>query len=113
MTVPRPRLRDVAELAGVSEKTVSNVVNDYPYITEATRAKVQAAIAQLNYRVNPSARSLSSGRTGFIAFAVPGLDNPYFAELASHVIAAAAAERWTVLIEQTGGQNASESDMVN
>jgi DNA-binding LacI/PurR family transcriptional regulator len=113
VNTPRPRLRDVAELAGVSEKTVSNVVNGYPYISEATRSKVEAALAELNYRVNLSARSMASGRTGFIALAVPGLDNPYFAELAGHVFRAAAEQRWTVLIEQTGGQSATESDIVH
>ena len=92
---------------------MSNVVNGYPYITEATRSKVEAALSELNYRVNLSARSMASGRTGFIAFAVPGLDNPYFAELAGHVFRAAAEQRWTVLIEQTGGQRATESDVVN
>ncbi len=92
---------------------MSNVVNGYPYITDATRSKVEAALAELNYRVNLSARSMASGRTGFIAFAVPGLDNPYFAELAGHVFRAAAERRWTVLIEQTGGQSAAESDVVN
>jgi LacI family repressor for deo operon, udp, cdd, tsx, nupC, and nupG len=113
VTIPRPRLRDVAELAGVSEKTVSNVVNGYPYITDGTREKVEHALAALNYRPNLSARSMASGRTGFIALAVPGLDNPYFAELAGHVFRAAAEQRWTVLIEQTGGQRATESDVVN
>lgn len=113
MNTPRPRLRDVAQLAGVSEKTVSNVVNGYPYITDRTREKVEHALDALNYRVNLSARSMASGRTGFIALALPGLDNPYFAELASHVFRAAAQERWTVLIEQTGGQRATESDLVN
>lgn len=108
----RPRLRDVAELAGVSEKTVSNVLNDYPHITEHTRNKVESALTELNYRVNLSARSLASGRTGFIALAVPSIDNPYFARLAGHVIEAAAEYRWTVLIEQTGGANSSESQVI-
>ncbi len=43
----RVRLRDVAELAGVSIKTVSNVVNDYPYIRPQTRQRVEAAIDEL------------------------------------------------------------------
>ena len=113
MTTTRPRLADVAALAGVSQKTVSNVINDYPHITQGTRQKVEAALAELNYRVNLSARSMASGRTGFIALALPGLDNPYFAELAGHVFRAAAEQRWTVLIEQTGGQRATESDVVH
>jgi len=108
----RPRLSEVAARAGVSEKTVSNVINNYPHVTVGTRAKVEAALAELDYKVNLSARSLASGRTGFIAFAAPGLDNPYFAELAGHIIRAAAAQNWTVLIEQTGGNRSPESEVV-
>lgn len=112
MSVVRPRLSEVAARAGVSEKTVSNVINNYPHITDRTRRKVEEALSQLNYRVNLSARSLASGRTGFIALALPGLKNPYFAELAGHVIQAAAAHKWTVLIEQTGGSTDNESQVV-
>ncbi|MET4078931.1 LacI family DNA-binding transcriptional regulator [Janibacter sp. UYMM211] len=65
------RLRDVAERAGVSVKTVSNVVNNHPHVTEATRAKVSAAIEELRYRPNLSARNLKHGRAGFLALAVP------------------------------------------
>ncbi len=99
----RHRLKDVAERAGVSVKTVSNVVNGYIHVRPDTRARVEEAIAALNYRPNLSARSLRSGRTGVIALAVPELDIPYFAELARHVVAAAAGHGWTVLIDQTGG----------
>lgn len=108
----RPRLSEVAALAGVSEKTVSNVINNHPHVTEHTRAKVESALSELNYRPNLSARSLASGRTGFIALALPGLENPYFAELVGHVIQAAAAHNWTVLIEQTGGSTDSETQVV-
>jgi DNA-binding LacI/PurR family transcriptional regulator len=100
----RHRLKDVAERAGVSVKTVSNVVNGYLHVRPDTRARVEEAIAALNYRPNLSARSLRSGRTGVIALAVPELDIPYFAELARHVVAAAAGHGWTVLIDQTGGE---------
>ncbi|MEV0719638.1 LacI family DNA-binding transcriptional regulator [Asanoa sp. NPDC050611] len=99
----RHRLKDVAERAGVSVKTVSNVVNGYAHLRPETRARVEAAIAELNYRPNLSARSLRTGRTGVIALAVPELDIPYFAELVRHVVDAAAAHDWTVLIDQTGG----------
>ena len=61
-----PTLHDVAKLAGVSFKTVSNVINEHPHVAEATRIKVEAAIKQLDYRPNRSARSLRSGRTGAI-----------------------------------------------
>lgn len=99
----RHRLKDVAERAGVSVKTVSNVVNGYQHVRPDTRARVEQAIAELNYRPNLSARNLRKGRTGVIALAVPELDIPYFAELARYVVTAAAAHGWTVLIDQTGG----------
>lgn len=104
----RHRLKDVAERAGVSVKTVSNVVNGYIHVRPDTRARVEEAIAALNYRPNLSARSLRSGRTGVIALAVPELDIPYFAELAGHVIEAAAGHGWTVLIDRTGGRAEQE-----
>jgi DNA-binding LacI/PurR family transcriptional regulator len=96
------RLKDVAVLAGVSVKTVSNVVNDYPYVRPTTRAKVMEAIAELGYRPNMTARNLRSGRSGVIALAVPELDAPYFAELAHHVVGAAMDHGWTVLVDETG-----------
>ncbi|GAA4428028.1 LacI family DNA-binding transcriptional regulator [Georgenia halophila] len=101
-------MRDVAQLAGVSVKTVSNVVNRAPHVTDATAQKVQAAIAQLGYRMNFAARSLSLGRTGMITLAVPQLSLPYFAELCDDVIQAAARRGYTVLLEQTGGQHQHE-----
>jgi DNA-binding LacI/PurR family transcriptional regulator len=57
---------DVAELAGVSIKTVSRVVNREPNVRELTKAKVEAAILQLNYRPNLSARNLARRRTHLI-----------------------------------------------
>lgn len=57
---------DVAELAGVSMKTVSRVVNQEPNVRESTRAKVEAAIAKLRYRPNQSARNLASQRAHMI-----------------------------------------------
>lgn len=96
-------LKDVAEHAGVSVKTVSNVVNRHPHVAPAMREKVQRAIDELGYRPNLSARHLRKGRTGLIALAVPELGNPYFAELAGAVIDAAAAHEYTVLLDHTQG----------
>jgi len=100
-------LKDVASAAGVSIKTVSNVVNDYPFVSAATRARVQAIIDELGYRPNLSARRLRSGRTGLIALSLPEL-TPYFAELAEHVVAAAEQRGFTVLIDRTGGERGHE-----
>ncbi|WP_432944850.1 LacI family DNA-binding transcriptional regulator [Kribbella sp. CA-253562] len=94
-------MRDVAQHAGVSPKTVSNVMNGYPFIREETRSRVLASIEALGYQMNISARNLKSGRTGIIGLAVPELSQPYFAELADAVITAAETHGLTVVIEQT------------
>jgi len=67
-------LQDVAELAGVSTKTVSRVVNNQGEISAVTRQRVQAAIAQLNYRPNILARSLVNQRTNSLAVVAWGID---------------------------------------
>jgi DNA-binding LacI/PurR family transcriptional regulator len=101
-------LKDVAEAAGVSIKTVSNVVNDYPFVSPATRARVQSVIDELGYRPNLSARRLRRGRSGLIALSIPEIAAPYFAELADQIVNAAEARGLTVLIDKTGGQRGHE-----
>jgi LacI family transcriptional regulator len=64
--MPKATIDDVAKLAGVSIKTVSRVVNREPNVREVTRAKVEFAIAQLNYRPNQAARSLASHNSRLI-----------------------------------------------
>ena len=96
-------LRDVAELAGVSSRTVSNVVNGYAPVAEATRLRVQQAVDKLGYRPNVLARNLAAGRSGQIAVVVPYLDTPYFAELLQGIIRAARVQGYNVLIDQTDG----------
>lgn len=105
-------MHDVAALAAVSVKTVSNVVNDYPHIRPETRQRVEQAISQLGYRVNASARNLRRGRTGVIGLALPELALPYFAELADSVIKAAESRSLTVLIEHTGGVRERELEVL-
>jgi LacI family transcriptional regulator len=63
----RATIDDVARLAGVSIKTVSRVVNREPNVRDATRVKVETAIAELNYHPNLSARNLASQRARLIA----------------------------------------------
>jgi DNA-binding LacI/PurR family transcriptional regulator len=84
-------------------KTVSNVVNGYQFVKPVTRARVQQAIDELNYRPNLAARNLRQGRSDVIALALPEIDAPYFGELARSVIKSAEAKGWTVLMDQTDG----------
>lgn len=64
--MPKATIDDVAELAGVSIKTVSRVVNREPNVREETREKVENAIARLNYRPNKAAQNLASHQSRLI-----------------------------------------------
>lgn len=77
----RATLRDVAEVAGVSIKTVSRVVNGEPGVTEAKVEAVQAAVRQLDYQQNVAASSLrrADGRTATVAALLEDLANPFSA----------------------------------
>lgn len=98
------RIKDVAALAGVSLKTVTNVVHARPYVKAETRARVQAAIEQLDYRPSLVGRQLQSGRSHMITLAVPRIDEPYLGALAHQLIAAAAPRGYTVVMDETGGR---------
>jgi LacI family transcriptional regulator len=72
----RPTIKDVAERAKVSLKTVSRVINNEPSVMQGTRARVLRAIAELDYEPDPSARNLRSGTT-FVIGLVYDNPNPY------------------------------------
>lgn len=106
------RLRDVAERAGVSIRTVSNVVNNYAPVSDEKRVRVEAAVAELGYRPNVMARNLKHGRSGLIALVVPELDVPYFAELARSVVTIARDHGYTVVVDQTDGEPDRERELI-
>ena len=98
------RIKDVAARAGVSLKTVTNVVHERPYVKDETRARVLAAIEELDYRPSLAGRQLQSGRSNMITLAVPRIDEPYLGALAHELIAAAAPRGYTVVMDETGGK---------
>lgn len=86
-------MQDVARHAGVSLSTVSYVINRTRPISEATRARVEAAMAELGYRRNAAARSLASRRSRTIALVLPSTENPLGGTLSEIVTQAARAAR--------------------
>lgn len=71
-------IKDVAEAAGVSTATVSRVLSDKPYVSQAVREKVLAVVAELNYRPNRVARSLRAQKSNIIGLIVSDIRNPFF-----------------------------------
>lgn len=97
------RLQDVASYAGVSMKTVSNVVHNYQHVSDPMRQRVQSAIETLGYRPNLLGRRLATGRSGLIDLAFIDIGLPYFAELSRVASRTALEMGYHVLLEETGG----------
>jgi len=109
----RATVRDVAALAGVSAKTVSNVINGVVPVRPDTRERVERALAELDYVPNLSARGLRNGRSGAIALTLPELGNAYSAELAQWFVELARDRGWTVQLDQTGNDPDRERELVS
>ena len=76
-------MRDVAKKAGVSPSTVSLVVNQAGYVSDAMRAKVERAMEELNYVPNELARNLYHDRTNMVGVIVPTIRHPFFSSLSA------------------------------
>lgn len=76
----RVTIQQVAEAAGVSPSTVSNVLNGRTNrMVPATKERIDRAIAELGYHPNKAARQLRTGRTQTIGLIVPSVGNPFWA----------------------------------
>ncbi|WP_417308909.1 LacI family DNA-binding transcriptional regulator [Devosia sp.] len=105
-----PTLSEVARRAGVSPTTVSRYLNHNISLPQATRDKIEAAVAALGYRPNSLAKRLSTGKAEVIGLVTPDIGNPFFAALAAAVEEAASACGYGVYLSSTGGQRAKEVD---
>jgi LacI family transcriptional regulator len=95
-------MREVAQQAGVSIKTVSRVVNNQQgEISAATRQRVSAVIDRLGYRPNVQARALVTQRTQTLGLVVVTIDNPFYSEVASSVQAAAREHQYHTFLAST------------
>ncbi|MFJ3383533.1 MULTISPECIES: LacI family DNA-binding transcriptional regulator [unclassified Curtobacterium] len=109
----RATVRDVAALAGVSPKTVSNVINGGVVVRPDTRERVERALEQLDYVPNLSARGLRNGRSGAIALTLPEMSSAYSAELARWFVELARDRDWVVQLDQTANDPERERQLVS
>lgn len=101
-------MSDVARLAGVSKMTVSNVLNDRPRVGDETRRRVLAAVEELGYEINLTARRLRAGRVDTVALIVPRFDHVYFAELAACFAVEIARHDRHLVVAQSGASKEGE-----
>lgn len=106
-----PRLRHVAEIAGVSQATVSRVVNGREGVAPDTRRRVLHALDQLGYR--PVGLARLPKRTGLVGLVVPELDNPIFPTFAQSIENALAAEGFTTVLGTATPSGMAEEDYID
>lgn len=106
------RIKDVAREAGVSTATVSHVINETKYVSDATRQKVQEAIEKLNFYPNAHARSLASGRSNIIGLLVSDISNPFFPELIKSIEASAFEHGYNLMLFNTNYDAKRAADYV-
>jgi LacI family transcriptional regulator len=103
---------DIAKLAGVNPSTVSRALNKPGRINAITEAKIRQAAKALNYRVNPMARSLPTGRTKMLAVIVADITNPMFFDAVRGAEFAAANNGYTTLIAESQESSTNEATAV-
>jgi LacI family transcriptional regulator len=102
-------IREVAAYAGVSVGTVSNVLNRPDIVAEPTRSRVRAAIEQLGFIRNESARQLRAGRSRTIGLVVLDVANPFFTDVARGVEDEASESGLAVILCNSDDQQAKET----
>ena len=108
-----PTVHDVAKRAGVAPITVSRVINNSGYISDATRERVKATIKEIGYVPNTLARGLRSKRTNTLGLIVTDITNPYFTLMARGVEDVAGDSNYTVIYCNTDKSETKEEKYAN
>lgn len=101
--------RDVAAQAGVSQSTVSRVINGRPNVRPETRARVEQALAVLGYVPNAAARSLITHRTRLLGLVVSNITNGFYPEIIEAITSRALEAGYTVMLGSAGERVASQA----
>jgi LacI family transcriptional regulator len=107
-----PSLKDVAQHAGVSVATVSRVINDGPYVTEALRARVTASMTAVGYVPHALAKSLRTGQTLTVGYVVGDIANPLFATIARGIDDELQRSAYTMFLGNSRGEARHELQLI-
>ncbi|MBA3506882.1 MAG: LacI family DNA-binding transcriptional regulator [Betaproteobacteria bacterium] len=108
----RPRLKEVADLAGVSTMTVTRALHAPHKVADATRVRVEAVVRNLGYTPDLTARGLSLQRTGLVGAVVPLLTNSLIAEIVQGLSDTLARNDFQLLVGATGFSARAEQAMI-
>jgi DNA-binding LacI/PurR family transcriptional regulator len=106
-------IKDVAQLAGVSVSTVSRVLSGSPRVDEGTRARVEKAIARIDYRPNLLARGLRSKSGNVIGLVVPEILHETFAAFIKYTERCCVEKGFDLVVGNTGGRPETEGAFID
>jgi len=101
MSKDHPTMKDVARLAGVSQPTVSYVINGSASISREVKERVNEAIRQLNYKPNYYAKALKTNSSDIVGIIIPDVVNQYYARLLQILEEDLHAKNYQVIIYST------------
>ncbi|MET4638947.1 LacI family DNA-binding transcriptional regulator [Mycetocola sp. 2940] len=110
-----PTIYDVAKLAGVNPSTVSRALSQPGRINIKTEERIHAAAKELNYRLNPMARALPTGRTNTLGLLLADITNPMIFGIVRGAEHAAAEQGYTLVIaesEESGEREATTAERI-
>ena len=94
-------IKEIARLADASVSTVSRVINNSGYVSDAKRRKIQSVIQNTGYHPSQIARTLSSNQTHTIAIMLPDITNPYFINLVEQISLISGESGYSVILVNT------------
>lgn len=105
-------MKDVARLANVSTATVSHVINETRNVNPETREKVNKAISDLKYDVNPIARNLRSGSSKMIGYVVSNMANYFYMDIALSIDEVLSKHGYHLIFINSNEDTAKEKDNI-
>lgn len=109
----RPKIKDIAEKAGVSVATVSRALSDSALVTAETRQRIHDLARELNYRPNVSARNLRTRKSMAVLLVVRDVGNPFYLDILKGVEATAREAGYAVLMGNTENDPLREIEYFN
>lgn len=107
---PAATIYDIARVAGVNPSTVSRALSKPGRLNAKTEARIHAAAKELNYRLNPMARALPTGRTNTLALMLADITNPMFFEVVRGAEQAASARGYTLILSESQESGEREAE---
>lgn len=106
------RIKDVATLAGVSTATVSHVINNTRFVSDATKRRVLGAIENAGYAPNIHARNLASGQSRTLGLIISDITNPFFPDLVKSIQEKALELGYDVVVLNTNYESERDAPYV-